>query len=68
MTMQRTSDDDAAHFAKKLTARKGELVVLLLEIGIEDHHLGEAQRQEVHGIEAGKPVEHTVAEAGLANE
>src|ERR1700747_828067 len=61
-------DHEAAHFPQELTTHEGELVILFLEIGIENNHLCEAQRQEVHGVEAGKPLEHAMAEARLSDE
>ena len=61
-------DHQAAHFSQKLATHESEVVIPLLEIGIEHHHLGEAQRQKVHGVKAGEMVEHAMAEAGLADE
>ena len=46
-------DHEAAHFAQKLATHEVEVVIFLLKIGIEDHHLREAKRQETHGIQAG---------------
>ena len=61
-------DDEAAEFAKKFAAHEGEVVVLLLEIGVEHDHLGEAHGQKVQGVDSGQLGEHAVAESGLADE
>ena len=55
-------------FAQELAAHKGKVVVLLLEVGVEYDHLGETQRQEVHGVDSGQLVEHAVSEARLPGE
>ena len=60
----RDVDDDAAHFAEELAADESEIVILALKILIEDHHLGKAQRQKLHGINVAQFAEHAFAEAG----
>ena len=40
-------DDEAANFTQKFPANEIEVVILLLEIGVEHDHLGESQGQKL---------------------
>src|SRR5579864_4092259 len=61
-------NDQAAHLADEFTADKGEVVVFLLQVLIEDNHLREAEREELHLIEAGQMIHHALAERRGADE
>src|SRR6202167_136851 len=61
-------DHQAAYFSQKFTPYKREVIVLLLKIGIENHHLRKAQGQKAHGKNTGKMCEHLLSETGLADE
>ena len=56
--------DDAAYFPKELAADESVIVIPALEILIEDHHLGKAQGQELHGIYVAQLAEHAFTEPG----
>src|SRR5258708_19864026 len=55
---------DAAYFAEELAPHEREIIIPTLKILIEDHHLGKAQGQKLHGINAAQLAEHALSEAG----
>src|SRR5438309_7666462 len=55
-------NDEAADLSQEFTPHEVEFVVLLLEIGIQDDHLSEAQRQKVQGIDSGQLGQHAMSE------
>src|ERR1700722_1170054 len=61
-------DYEAAELAQKLAPNKAEVVRPLLEIGIEQHHLGEAHGQVMQGEQARHPARHATSESRLAHE
>src|SRR5579864_4682337 len=60
-------DHQAPNFTQKFTPYKVELVITLLEVAIEHHHLGESHRQIVQGIDAGQLAQHAVSETRLSH-
>src|SRR5215467_13812306 len=58
-------NDQATDLAQEFPTDKGEVVILLLEVFVEDYDLREDQRQ---GINAGEPVDETPPGAGLSRE
>ncbi len=61
-------DHQAANFTQELTADEVEVVVLLLKIGGENHHLGKAHRQKMQGINPGQFTQQAMSKTGLADE
>src|SRR5215471_21656566 len=57
-------DDDAAHLTQKFATHECKVVILALEIFIENHHLREAERQKLHGVDLAQLAQHALAEAG----
>ena len=60
-------DHQASNFTQKFTPNKVELVIALLEIAVEHHHLGESHRQIMQGINAGQLAQHAVSETRLSH-
>ena len=56
--------DNATHLAQEFAAHESEVVVLALKILVEDHHLGKAEGQELHGIHTAELAEHALAQPG----
>src|SRR5690242_3727611 len=61
-------DYQTTNFAKEFPSHKCEIVVLLLEIIIENDHLGKAKRQELHRIEACEFAHKPAAKSRLPQE
>ena len=61
-------DDQAAELSQKFAPHKSEVVVFLLEIRVEHHHLSEAQGKEVQGVDPRHLAKHPTPESRLANE
>ncbi len=61
-------DHQAPNFAEEFPAHKRQVVVPLLEVVIQHHHLREAQRQKVHGVHAGQIVQHSPPESRWLDE
>src|ERR1700689_4133882 len=59
-------DHDATGFPKKLATHESEMVVSLLEVGIEQHHLREPLRQEPVRQGGGEGIQGVVQESFVA--
>src|SRR5713101_8296523 len=57
-------DHDAAYFPEEFLPHEIEVVVALLEVAVEDHHLREALRHKAAGEDV-EPAKHALAKAGL---
>ena len=60
-------EHEAAQFPKKFAPHKGEVIKLLLEIGVQHHHLGKTQGKETQGVNPGHLADHAMPESGLAD-
>src|SRR5215469_13498992 len=58
-------DHQTADFTEKFSPNEVELVVLLLEIAVHNHHLRESQRKVMQRINPGELRQHAVSETGL---
>src|SRR5580698_4725052 len=59
---------DAADFAQKLAAYKREVIIFALEILVDYHHLGKAQRQKLHAVNTGELGDEAASKSRLALE